>query len=89
VNVRLDAAQAIDVTNVSIADDAGLQLWSYGGGNNQQWLPVDEGGGYYHFVNRNSGKCLNVPGASTADSIQLTQFTCNSTGAQSFRLTPA
>ncbi|MDT7729381.1 MAG: hypothetical protein QOI21_5957 [Actinomycetota bacterium] len=88
-NVRLNAAQAIDVTNVSTADNAGLQLWAYSGGNNQQWLPVDEGGGYYHFVNRNSGKCLNVPSASTADSVQLSQFTCNGTGAQSFRLTAA
>lgn len=88
-NVRLNPAQAVDVTNVSTADNAGLQLWAYGGGNNQQWQPVDEGGGYFHFVNRNSGKCLNVPSASTADSVQLSQFTCNGTPGQSFRLTPA
>lgn len=45
-----------------------------------------EGGSYYHFVNRNSGKCLDVPGASTADSVQLVRYACNGTGAQSFRL---
>ncbi|MBB5872969.1 hypothetical protein F4553_006403 [Allocatelliglobosispora scoriae] len=86
VNIRLNAAQSLDVTNVSTADNAPIQLWSYSGGNNQQWQAVAEGGGYYHFVNRFSGKCLDVPGASTANSVQLVQYACNGTGAQSFRL---
>ncbi|WP_279339851.1 RICIN domain-containing protein [Sphaerisporangium perillae] len=84
VNSNLNAAQAWDVTNVSTADSAPIQLWTYSNGNNQQWLPVEEAGGTYHFVNRNSGKCLDVPGASTADSAQLQQYTCNGTAAQSF-----
>ncbi|MFC1426689.1 RICIN domain-containing protein [Streptacidiphilus sp. N1-12] len=79
-------AQVWDVTNVSTADSAPIQLWAYGGGNNQQWLPVAESTGTYHFVNRNSGKCLDVPAASTADSTQLQQYTCNGTAAQSFTL---
>ncbi|GIH07769.1 hypothetical protein Rhe02_58360 [Rhizocola hellebori] len=85
VNNRANGAQVWDVTGVSTADNAGIQLWAYGGGNNQQWLAVAEGGGYYHFVNRNSGKCLDVPAASTANSVQLVQYTCNGTAAQSFR----
>ncbi|XVV13617.1 RICIN domain-containing protein [Actinoplanes sp. CA-131856] len=84
---RGNAAQVLDVTNVSTADNAKIQTWAYGGGANQQWQPVSEGGGYYHFVNRNSGKCLDVPAASTADSVQLVQYACNGTAAQSFRLT--
>jgi hypothetical protein len=75
------------VTNVSTADNAPIQTWTYSGGNNQQWQPVAEPGGTYHFVNRNSGKCLDVPAASTADSVQLVQYACNGTAAQSFRLT--
>jgi hypothetical protein len=71
---------------VSSADNAGLQLWTYSGGNNQQWQAVSEGGGYFHFVSRLSTKCLTVPGGSTADSIQLVQLTCNASAAQSFRL---
>ncbi|SOE45905.1 Ricin-type beta-trefoil lectin domain-like [Streptomyces sp. OV198] len=63
-----------------------VQLWTYSSGNNQQWLPVAEADGAYHFVNRNSGKCLDVPSASTADSVQLAQYTCNGTAAQSFTL---
>jgi hypothetical protein len=86
INNHGNAAQALDVTNVSTADSALIQTWTYGGGNNQQWQPVAEGGGYYHFVNRNSGKCLDTPAASTADSVQLVQYACNNTAAQSFRL---
>ena len=86
INNRTNPAQVIDVTDVSTADNAGLQLWSYSGGNNQQWQPVSEGGGYYHFIARHSGKCLTVPGASTADSVQLVQATCNGGAAQSFKV---
>ncbi len=86
VNNRNNSGQVWDVTGVSTADNALIQLWAYGGGNNQQWQAVSEGGGYYHFVSRNSGKCLDVPGNSTADSVQLVQFTCNGTAAQSFSL---
>ncbi|MFE6042226.1 RICIN domain-containing protein [Streptomyces sp. NPDC056452] len=84
VNNRNDASKSWDVTDVSTADAAPVQLWSYSGGANQQWLPVEEAGGTYHFVNRNSGKCLDVPSASTADSIRLQQYTCNGSAAQSF-----
>jgi hypothetical protein len=80
--------EAWDVTNVSTADSAPIQLWTYGGGNNQQWQPVANSDGSYHFVNRNSGKCLDTPGASLTDSVQLQQYTCNGTTAQNFNLTP-
>jgi Trehalose utilisation/Ricin-type beta-trefoil lectin domain len=87
VNNRRDSAQALDVTGVSNADNANIQLWSYSGGNNQQWRPVAVGDGYYHLVSRHSAKCLAVPGGSTADGVQLVQLTCGSAPAQSFRLT--
>ncbi|MBB5868173.1 hypothetical protein F4553_001552 [Allocatelliglobosispora scoriae] len=88
VGTRLNAAQVWDVANVSTADGGVIHLWTYGGGNNQQWLPVEESGGTYHFVSRLSGKCLDVPSASTADSVQLQQWACNGTAAQSFNLNP-
>jgi beta-glucanase (GH16 family) len=86
VNNRNNSAQVWDVSGVSTADNALIHLWSYVGGNNQQWLPVSEGGGFWHFVARHTGKCLDVPAASTANSVQLVQYTCNGTGAQSFSL---
>ncbi|WP_328581038.1 RICIN domain-containing protein [Streptomyces sp. NBC_00370] len=78
-----------DVKDVSVADSAPIQLWTYSNGDNQQWQAVAEADGSYHFVNGHSGKCLDVPAASTADGVQLVQYACNGTAAQSFRLAAA
>ena len=86
IGVSTAPNQVWDETGVSTADGALTQLWLYSGGANQQWQPVAEASGSFHFVNRNSGKCLDVPGASTADSVQLQQYTCNGTAAQSFNI---
>ncbi|WP_225810698.1 ThuA domain-containing protein [Streptomyces spinosus] len=85
IAARGNAQQVIDVVDRSTADNAPLQLWSYGGGTNQQWLPVKEATGRYHFTARHSGKCLTAS-ATAADSVQLTQRTCDGSGAQSFQL---
>jgi beta-glucanase (GH16 family) len=78
-----------DVTGGPGATGVGvpIQLWSYGGGTNQQWMPVSLGNGTYRFVARNSGLCLDVPSASTANGMQLQQYTCNGTVAQAFIMT--
>jgi hypothetical protein len=84
--IRGNPGQVIDVTGVSTADNAPLQLWSYGGGQNQQWLPVKESTGRYHFTARHSGRCLTAASAAT-NSAQLTQRACDGSSAQSFTLT--
>ena len=43
---------AWDVTGMSTADGALIQLWSYVSGNNQQWQPVVLDSTHYKFVNR-------------------------------------
>jgi len=60
---------------------------SGGAENNQQFQPVPEDGGSYHFIARHSGKCVEVPGASPVDGVQLEQRTCDGTPAQSFQIT--
>jgi hypothetical protein len=85
IAIRGNPQQVVDVTAVSTADDAPLQLWSYGGGGNQQWLPVRETSGRYHFTARHSGKCLSGTG-STANGVQLVQRACDNSAAQSFGL---
>jgi chitinase len=89
VATQNNTAQGWDVTGGTGAtgDSVKIQLWAYGGATNQQFQAVSEGGGYYHLVARNSGKCLDVPAASTADAVQLQQYTCNGTAAQSFQVT--
>ncbi|MCX2947860.1 RICIN domain-containing protein [Lentzea sp. NEAU-D7] len=77
--------QVWDVSNVSVADNAAVHMWQSFNANNQQWRPEQVGTDTYRFVNRHSAKCLDVPGASTAD-VQLVQYTCNGTNAQLFRL---
>lgn len=86
IAIRGNPQQVVDVTGVSTADNAPLQLWSYGGGGNQQWLPVREVSGRYHFTARHSGKCLSSTG-STANGVQLVQRACDNSAAQSFDLT--
>ncbi|WP_326656591.1 ThuA domain-containing protein [Streptomyces sp. NBC_00385] len=80
-----DGRQVVDVADVSVAEQAPLQLWTYGGGANQQWKPVREASGRYHFTARHSGKCLSAP-ASAAVGVQLVQRSCDGSAAQSFRL---
>jgi hypothetical protein len=75
-----------DVSGASTAEGALIQLWDWNGGNGQQWQAVPQKDGYYHFVARNSGLCLDVPGASKAWGKQLQQYHCNKTNAQSFLL---
>ncbi|MCW2861654.1 MAG: hypothetical protein JWP48_3362 [Actinoallomurus sp.] len=92
VNNRNNAAESLDVTNRSTADNAPIQLWSYSGGKNQQWQLVPESSGAYHLANRNSApgqghsECLTVPGSSTSDGVQLQQSKCSGTASQSFKL---
>ncbi len=83
-----NAAISWDVTGGpgATGNSVPIQLWGYGGGTNQQWKPVALGNGTYQFVARNSGLCLDVPAASASGGVQLQQYTCNNTGAQSFIL---
>ncbi|GLY97301.1 serine/threonine protein kinase [Actinoplanes sp. NBRC 103695] len=81
---RLDTDKSLDVTDQRPDDTAPIQLWPYNG--RQQWRAVRENDGNYHFVGRFSGKCLDVPGGAAADEVQLDQFSCNGTAAQSFGL---
>lgn len=87
---RLAAAQnqVWDVAGGPSATGNGVQIqtWTYSAATNEQWQPVSVGNGYYQFVARNSGLCLNVADASTANGARLQQHTCNGTPAQAFRL---
>jgi hypothetical protein len=68
------------------ANQVGIQLWNFAGATNQEWMPIPLGNGVYKFVARNSSKCLDVPGASSAVLIPLQQYDCNGTVAQSYTL---
>lgn len=86
IGVRNSAQQVIDVTGVSTAVNAPLQLWSYAGGHNQQWRVAREASGLYRFTARHSGHCLSAL-AGAPGGTQLEQRACDGSSAQSFRLT--
>lgn len=88
---RNNSALAWDVAGGATAtgDGVAVQLWTYGGGANQQWLPTDRGNGTFTFTARHSGKCLDVRDVSTADGARLQQWACTNGPAQAFRLVPA
>jgi arabinan endo-1,5-alpha-L-arabinosidase len=48
------------------------------GAPHQLWTRAAVVGGYLTFTNVNSGKCLEVAGASTANGAALDQSTCTS-----------
>ncbi len=87
VNVQLNTAESLDVTNVSQADNAPIQLWSYSNGKNQQWRTVNQYNGYFRIVSDLSSKCLTVPNGSTSDGVQLVQLPCDGSASQDFKLT--
>lgn len=68
------------VTASSAADGAGLSLASYVGHPTQQWHAANPSTGEIHGVG--SGRCLDVPGASTAVGTQVQIYDCNGGNAQ-------
>jgi len=86
ITIRAQPGQVLDVTNRGTTNGSLIQLWSNGGGTNQQWTPVSVGTGLYKLVNVASGRCLDVPAASTANGVQLQIYDCNGSAAQSFSL---
>jgi len=79
-------AEGWDATNFGATNGTPIQIWQFGGGTNQQWQPEALGNGFFKFVGRASGRCLDVPGASTANGVQLQLYDCNGTGAQAWTL---
>jgi hypothetical protein len=80
---------AWDISGAGTTDGAGAVLWTASGVVNQQWQAVPQGGGRFQYVDRNSGKCLQVSGGSTASGALLQQSTCDSSDlSQVFGLTP-
>jgi len=66
---------------------AQIQLWTNGGGTNQQWKAVAHADGSYSFTPRNNtNECFDVTNVSTSDGARLQQWACNGGAAQSFTI---
>ena len=91
VNKADKTAGSTNVWNVTggawqTADQAPIQIYTSKVETNEEWMPVSLGNGAYKFVVKNSGKCLDVPGNASTVNLQMDQYDCNGTAAQSFTL---
>lgn len=82
--VNVGSGKCLDVAGASAADSANVQQFRCHLGANQQWKIIPnvnpttyEPDGTYLVININSGKCLDVVGASTADGANVQQYTCH------------
>lgn len=86
--------KCLDITGWNDADGGALQQSACTGGANQTFALTATGGSNQTVVDArytvkvaSTGKCLDVPNSSTADSVQLQQWSCNSTAAQQWDFT--
>ena len=66
-----------DDTNGSMANGNTMQLWTWSGNYNQEWMPRLRGNGLWTFANRTSGACLDNSN-STGSGTRITQWLCGS-----------
>lgn len=79
-----DLSYCFDVTGWDKENHAKIQLYKCHYGKNQQFKFKAAGGGSSLIVSMFSGKCLDVPGNTSAWGVQIQQYSCNYSGAQRF-----
>ena len=75
------SGMVLEVDDLSYVDEAVIQQWNYNNVASQQWIIINDGQGYYKFINKNSGKALDYGN-------HLQQWTDNNTDAQKFEIIP-
>ncbi|TQS19978.1 GDSL family lipase [Microbispora hainanensis] len=75
------SGRCLDVTGVSQANGAQVQIWDCNGQSNQQWTVTSAG-----ELRVYGGKCLDAYGAGTADGTSVIIWDCNGQNNQQWRL---
>jgi endo-1,4-beta-xylanase len=90
-NITIRASGLVlGVASGSVADAAPVVQWSPSYSvNDRLWYFVKNADGTLTIKNKNSGKCLDVNGASGADGASIIQYTCNGQSNQRWIATPA
>ena len=68
------AGKCAGVAEGNLADGGNVFQAGCQPGAHQQWQLVDLGGGYYEVINAQSGKCLDVAGASGSNGANIIQY---------------
>nr|WP_240972099.1 lectin [Microbispora sp. CL1-1] len=74
------SGRCLDVTGVSQANGAAVQVWDCNGQSNQQWTSTSAG-----ELRVYGNKCLDVNGAGTADGTSVIIWDCNGQNNQKWR----
>jgi hypothetical protein len=82
------SGKCLYVTGSSKSNGAYLQQYTCLGWSSQRWLlkPIifTGAGTYYEIISQNSGKCVDIEGASMADRARAQQYTCHGGDNQLF-----
>jgi hypothetical protein len=81
--------QLIDVNGGGLANGDAVLQWPNNNGTNQQWRAVSLPGGFWRFVNINSGKSLQVRGYSNANLALIEQWDWEGSYYQQWSLSSA
>jgi hypothetical protein len=88
-NAGTSSWKAAGISASSTANGAKAIQWDYRPGlQDQEWWVVDYGDDTYAFKNRNSERCLAIPGGSQTRGTQAIQWTCNNGREQRWKLVP-
>jgi hypothetical protein len=81
------SGKALDVAGASTENGANIQVWSYGGGSNQQFDIEDIGNGYYSIRAAHSGKSIDVYRRCTEPGCRIVQWEYHGDGNQQWQIT--
>jgi Ricin-type beta-trefoil lectin domain-like/Secretion system C-terminal sorting domain len=70
---------------MSLLDGAKVQQYSYNSGKNQVWRVKSIDATYYRIMSGNSGKAIDIKGASQADGANLVQYDYGNKANQQFK----
>ncbi|WP_448973221.1 RICIN domain-containing protein [Oribacterium sp.] len=78
--------QYLDVVADSLYDQVNILTWEKHGKLSEQWYVVANGDGTYRFVNKGSGKVVDIYGGQTANGTNVQQYLWHGHDAQRFYL---
>jgi Subtilase family/Ricin-type beta-trefoil lectin domain-like len=71
---NVNSGKCLDVANVSTANNATIQQWTCGTGDNQKWRIEPVGAGLYKLTALHSGRIMGVAASGTADGTKVVQW---------------
>ena len=78
--------QYLDVVADGLSDRVNILTWEKHGKLSEQWYVVANGDGTYRFVNKGSGKVVDITGGLTANGTNVQQYLWHGHDAQRFYL---